>query len=178
MHTHQTVHDIIQGEWESELPDKIMEALRPFDGKPVTTRILAKLPADNGGGEWRLRRQYGMTHLENAAYGKGDYKHGVSLLLDWKENSFPLEWAKLEERNGAYFSGRRERNHARMELMNTKGRLDAASTAMNRIEAAIEALWNAHADLSKAIGEALSGSDKYDIERACGWRDEKGETVR
>lgn len=177
MHTHQTVHDIIQGRWESDEPDKILEVLRQMEGKMLTTRILVKMPG--GRDRWRLRREYGMTHLETWEYTRTQGNGGISLLLDWREDSFPIETAKIEERNTAYFSARRARNHTRMEAMNTKPLLDQMAAAMNHMERAMQELQEA-----RATFEALAdygqpfNPDQYELERACGWRDEKGERLR
>ena len=174
-HTFQTVSDLVQENWESDLPDAVLEALRPLDGKNVTTRILDKLPG--GRDKWILERAYGMTHLKNKVYAfsQGSERGGVSLILDWREDSFPLDIRKVEEKNPAYFSARKERNHKRMEARNTKELLDKMATAMNRVEAA-----KAEFEKAKAHLESLTEygapfePDRYAIEGACGLRDEKG----
>jgi len=89
----------------------------------LSTRVLDKMPG--GKAVWRLRKEYGMTHLETLTYTRSGGSEGMSLLLDWKVTSFPVDVKAIEERNAAYFSARRQRNHSRMEAMNTKSRLDA-----------------------------------------------------
>lgn len=173
VHTRQSVHDLIQSRWESDEPDKVLEALRPFDGKPITTRLLDKMP---GGRErWRLRREYGMTHLETLTYLRSGGDAGTSLLFNWTEASVPLEWAQLEERNAAYFKGRRERNHARMEAMNTRETLDDIAEAMNDAEQAIEQLQLAQERIEELTdyGTPLN-PERYAIEKACGLDDRDG----
>jgi len=169
MHTFNSVSELIRENWESEEPDKILQALRPMDGKQVTTRILDKLP---GGKErWRLRRQYGMTHLEENSYWRTDGNHGISLLMAHTEASFPLNVNELEQKNAAYFSGRRERNHKRMEASHTRELLEKMADAMNKIERAKAALQAGMAefDALTAYGEPFS-QDQYELERACGIR--------
>jgi hypothetical protein len=65
-HDFNTVSELIQDNWESEIPDRVLTALRPLDGKPVTKRLLDKLPG--GKDEWILERAYGMTHIKNKVY--------------------------------------------------------------------------------------------------------------
>jgi hypothetical protein len=168
-HTFQTVADLLQENWESDLPDKVMEALRPFDGKMVTTRMLEKLPG--GKGQWVLERAYGMTHIKNRDYWMthGNAKNGVSLLLGHTEASFPFEWAKLAEKNPAYFSGRKERNHARMGARNTKDLLDRMAAAMNRVERANLELEAARKEFEELAGYGQPfAPDRYRLEDECG----------
>lgn len=178
--TRQELHDLIQENWESELPDKVLEALRPFDGKPITTRMLSKLPVSSPDNPWRLRREYGMTHLVTLDYLRySGNKGGISLLLCHTESSIPLNVREVEEKNPAYFSARKQRNHARMEAMNTRELLDGAVTAANRVAHALAELQDAIRDLDDRFtgyGKPLS-QDRYDIERAIGLRDDKG-TIR
>lgn len=170
--THQTVHDLIQRQYESDLPDRVLHALRPLDGKPITTRLLAKMPELPGGAYWRLIRHYGWTSLETSTYSTpAGYSSGtsLSLILARSEASVPLDTAFVEEHNTAYYSGRRERNHARMEAMNTKATLDACADVMNKAQSAIAALRTvaAHLEALTEYGTTLN-PDRYEIERACG----------
>lgn len=186
-HTRQSVHDLIQSRWESDLPDRVLQALRPHDGKPVTTRIEKTLanvfPTGDGKGtfhEWRIIRHYGWTSLQNTAYFSthGCDRDGIDLTLVYSEASVPLDLAWTEAHNAAYFEARRARNHARMEAMNTAGTLDAVAAAMNAVEAAIEALTDAEHrldDLTKH-GETLD-PDRYELHRACGLTDVDGRHV-
>jgi hypothetical protein len=172
LHTRQSVRDLIQARWESEMPDQVLAALARWNGKTVTTRILNDLP---GGKEtWRLQRQYGMTHLANWAYirSQGSAKDGISLLMAHTEASFTLDLADLEARNAGYFSARRERNHARMETVNDAAKLDAIAARMNDVERHMLALKTAEADLAN-----LAGPDHYAIEAACALRDKNGRRI-
>lgn len=175
IHTHQTVHDLIQSRWESDTPDKILAALRPYEGKPFTTRLLDKLPG--GKDVWQLRKQYGMTHLQNRAYSQssGNAADGVSLLLAHTESCVNVDTRDIEQRNPAYFSARRERNHRRMEAMNSKATLDAIAAAMNRAETAIINMLKAAEAVEEltAYGTTLD-PDRYAIEKACGLDDKDG----
>lgn len=169
--TSQDVSDIIHAGWESDMPDKVLEALRPYDGKVITTRLLPKL-AQATGLEWRLRRQYGMTHLETVDYGRSSGHTGYSLLVSHTESSTPLNLRDIEERNPTYFSGRRERNHARMEAMNTRDTLDTAADTLNSLRDAYERLTAAYAAWETLAGYGTPlNADKYALERHTGIRE-------
>lgn len=178
--THQDVHDLLQNEWESDLPDKVIEALRPHNGKLVGKNLIKYLPEVPDG--WRIRRDYGMTHLESWEYtrsqGSSPKKHSLSLLLAHSESNVYIDVDDIEKRNPAYFSARRERNHARMEAMNTKETLDGVAQAMSDAAYALEYFQRTIEALNKwtEYGAPVS-ADKYDIERAVGLRDSKGERV-
>jgi hypothetical protein len=170
--THQDIHDILQAHYESDLPDKVLACLLPHNGKLVGKNLLKSLPEVPGG--WRIRRAYGMTHLESAPYMNGDLSNpkAVSLLLAHSEANVYVDTYSIEERNPAYFSGRRERNHARMEAMNTKHELDAMADAMTEASAALERFETAKARFAQltACGKHFE-PDSYELERACGLRE-------
>jgi hypothetical protein len=177
--TRHTVSAIIAARQESDLPDRVLEALRPFAGKMVTTRIVDKMPG--GRDVWRLRRQYGMTHLENDVYlsSQGSDENGVSLLLAYTESSFPLDLQFVEDRNTAYFAARKHRNHRRMEARNDGEALDRMAEALNRIQDARAALEAALQDFGELTAyDSVFDPDRYAFERACGLRDENGNTKK
>jgi hypothetical protein len=171
-HTRQSVSDLLQDRWESDLPDRILEALKPFHGKPITTRLLDKLPG--GRDEWRMRREYGWTRIENMPYIRthGRDRNGVSIILARSEASVPLDLAFVEQDNVAYYLGRRERNHARMEARNDAAKLDAMASVLNRIEALNAAREAVLKDFEQLAGYGeIFNPDKYELERAAGLRD-------
>ena len=168
-HTRQSVSDFLLARTESDLPEQILQALQSYTGKMVTTRILDKLPG--GKDEWRLRRQYGMTHIENNAYWRtsGSAENGISLLLAHTEASFPFDAADMVKRNPAYFDGRKNRNHKRMEARNDAAKLDSMAAVLNRMERAAQELQNAWADLETLTEYGSSfAPDKYTFERLVG----------
>jgi hypothetical protein len=166
-HTRHTLSDLIQQHWESDLPDQIIEALRPLNGKMITTRLLDKLP---GGKEaWILSRNYGWTELDSRTYRSSQGNKGVHLILARSEASVPLDLAVVESENPAYFDARRKRNHARMEARNDGGRLDALAATMNRIESLQAQLDSAVSDFD-ALTEygTVFHQDMYTLRKACG----------
>lgn len=177
IHTFQTVHDLIQSRWEPDTADKAIDALRSSDGKPITTRLAAKLEGI-GGQSWRLRREYGMTALVSSDYDRGKFDTGIKLFLCHSEGSIPLDLTAVIKGNSAYFSARVERNHARMEAMNTRATLDAIAAAMNAAERAIEAIVVAQAVVAELTqyGTTLN-PDSYAIEKACGLDDADGRPI-
>lgn len=172
-----TPHDVSEftlAHCETDLADYVLIALRGQHRKRITTRIADKLPG--GKSVWRLRRQYGMTYLENETYGhEGHYANGdgLSLLLGHFTDARPLDAHTIEDLNPAYFAGRRARNHIRMETRNTRETLVQAAVAINRLSAAREALRTAEVamDALTAVDQPLS-PDKYALQRALGWRQE------
>lgn len=175
-HTYNTVAELLQERWESDFPDKVIEALRPLNGKPVTKRLLAKLP---GGAEnWRFTHVAGMTYLENRAYwmsqeeqwGKG----AIRLLLDWRTDAFPLDVNAVIERNPTHFKGRYERNHARMEAKHDRKILERMAAVMNKAERARQTLADAKAEFEEIAGYGKPfNPDYYELERACGLREKE-----
>lgn len=171
-HTKTTIAALIQASWESDLPDRVLDALRPFDGKPITTRLLEKLPG--GKDTWTMLRNYGWTEIETRDYHRSSGNTGMRLILARSESSVPLDLAFVEADNPAYFSGRRERNHARMEARNDGDRLDKLAATMNRIEYLQAELAKAQAEFNALVeyGEVFN-PDRYELERACGLRESK-----
>jgi hypothetical protein len=165
--TASDVSEFLSDNTEPDTPDRLLQALKAEHGKRITTRLAAKMP----GGPWRIRRQYGMTHLENAGFwGNQEIReNGVSLLLGHFVDTRPLDATTIEELNTCYFSARRQRNHARMEARNTRETLQTAADAINGVIKARAELRRAGDELAKltAHGEALD-ADKYALKRAMG----------
>jgi hypothetical protein len=170
------MHDLIQDQWESDLPDRILAILKTMEGKAITTRLLDKLPG--GKDTWRLNRHYGWTDLQNREYNNGDYKNGCSLMLARSEGAVPIDTAWIEKENTAYFDARKKRNHARMEALNTAETLDAIAIALNCAERAIAQLFHAQETIEKLTeyGSTLE-PDRYNFLRACGLMDAAGQNL-
>ena len=151
--TGSMVREIIGKNMESDLPDRVIEALRPYDGKNITTRMIEKLPALPNGGKWYLIRHYGWTSLQTSTYGKSEgYAGGTSLdlILARSEASVPLDVDYVAGKkplgnnkygeNCSYFSARVERNEARKKAMADVALLEATGEAMTNYKASIESL--------------------------------------
>jgi hypothetical protein len=170
MHTKESVSKLLASRWEDQdTPDKVLTALHCYEGKNITTRILDKLPG--GKDKWRLRRQYGMTHLVTLDYLRSEGNQGISLLLAHTETSFPFDAADMVKRNPAYFDAAKDRNRRRMEARNDAAALDKMAFALNQVEDALAALTQAKDNL-EALTEyhSVFAPDKYEFERICGLR--------
>ena len=178
MHTVESVSAELKRNRESEEPDAILEALKPHNGKRFTVHVLRKLP---GGEErWRWDPSYGMVHLEDRDHGLNEQyrrvKGGNPLRqLVAYANSGPdvVDAAWIEEHNGAYFAGRRERNASRDAQLGNPDALRSMADALNAYEAAKVQLDLAKWKLDKLTehGESFA-ADRYDWERLCGAREE------
>lgn len=160
--TAATVAEFIGKTFESDLPDRVIDALRPFDGKNITTRILAALPALPNGATWRLRRQYGWTSLQTSTYCTPQgYADGTSLdlILARSESSVPLNLEYVAGNvplgnnsygeNCAYFSARRERNANRATAQSNAELCGKAAAILNRYAAAVAEMEKARAEFEK-----------------------------
>jgi len=148
-----SVRQILLSRMESELPDAILAILRQEDGKPLTKRLLAKLPG--GEAEWRIRAVAGMTYLETMAYIRSSGNEGVSLLMAYAEKSVKIDASWVEEHNPAYYAGRRKRNAERRASSESDALCTSMALALDAVQKAHEALRAAEAQL-----EAFTGYDK------------------
>lgn len=172
-HTVESVAELIRRNIESETAEAVLHILRSLDGTLITTRLADKLPG--GRVEWRLARQLGWTELKNRAYIStgGANREGVCLILARSEAAVPLSADFVERENPAYFAGRRERNRLRNLAVHNPALLERVAFVMNQIEDI-----NLQRDLAKkqfavfvSTGEPLH-PDQYELERACGLREE------
>jgi len=158
--TAAAVRSMILKSMESDLPDRVIEALKPFDGKNITTRILSVLPALPNGATWHLIRHYGWTCLQTSTYCQPQgYADGTSLdlILARSESSVPLDLNYVagnvplgnnsHGENIAYFSARRERNAQRQAALDNPDLCAKTAAVMARYAAAISALEESSAEL-------------------------------
>lgn len=173
-HTAESVAALIRQNVEPQTAEDVLDALQPLEGHDITTRILDRLPG--GRVEWRLSRNLGWTELKNRAYIStgGEKREGVCLIIARSERSVPLSVAFVERENPAYFAGRRERNRLRLAALRDPALLARLAALMNEIEDV-----NArHAALTQRFAGFVEhgqpfNPDKYDLERACGLREER-----
>lgn len=173
-HTATSVAALIAKNVEPTTAEEVLAVLKRLDGQQITTRLLDKLPG--GRVEWRLSRHLGWTEIKNRAYVStgGEHREGVCLMLARSEASVALDAAWVERENPAYFAGRRERNALRANALANKALLERVAFCMNEVEEINQKREIAKKQLAVFLehGEPLS-PDQYDVERACGLREEK-----
>jgi hypothetical protein len=159
-------------ERESDEPDTVLEILKEHDGKPLTKRLLAKLPG--GADRWLIRQIANMTSLEDRAYLHSQGNRGIHLLVAYQTTSVRIDAAWVEEHNAGYFKGRRERN----ALRETSGKnlplcLDMAK-ALTAFAQAKSLLDEAKRQLEVLTEHGAAFSpDQYDWQRLCGAYEER-----
>lgn len=168
-HTIQTIRAFVESQRESDEPDAVLAILKALDGKPLTKRILDKLP---GGEErWRLSQFAAMTHLETRDYGRSGGHQGIHLLMAHKTTCVMIDAAWVEDQNPAYFKGRRERNDLRNKVLSSPALLESMAYVLNRYADAKAKLDEAKETLDALTGYGLPFSpDSYDWERLWGAR--------
>jgi hypothetical protein len=171
--TPHDVSELIAAETEHDTADRVLLALKAEHGKRITTRLADKMPG--GSSKWKLRRQYGMTHLENRHYysversgePKTAWQDKISLLLGHFIIAKPLDATAIETLNPAYFSGRRRRNKIRMETRNDLVVLSSAAATINTVLRARASLKVAEAALATLTSyDAPLGPDSNALDRA------------
>lgn len=168
--TAATVRALLTSKIESDFPDHVLAALKTKNAKPLTKKILEIMPEDPSKSGWYLNRNYGMTHLETYSYARNAGKFGYSFLMAYTESSGLIDVQFVEERNPSYFSGRRERNTARAELLSSDRKLEEIAVLMNRAAEVVMAVF--------VLDQSLSnGPDSYAIRTACGLYDAKGQPL-
>jgi hypothetical protein len=158
--TVETVRSILTTRMESEVVDEILAILKTMDGKPLTKRILPKLPGDEE--RWCITQSAGMTSLEEKSYRRTSGNTGVSLLMAYATANVVIDAKFVEERNPAWFEGRRERNAERRRALEMPAVLALAESLLNDVIRARAALAAAEARLSALTSykEPLS-ADRY-----------------
>ena len=154
------VRETLSNCMESIVPDAGLAVLRAEDKKPLTKRLLAKLPG--GEAEWSIRHVAGMTNLENRAYGRTSGGQGISLLLAYAEKSVTIDAAWVEEKNAGYFAARKARNEERKASAASLELCSGLAGALSAVQAAREALRAAEAQLDTFVdyGKPFS-ADQY-----------------
>jgi hypothetical protein len=171
-HTATTVAALIRARMEPTDADAVLDALRPYNGQLITTRLLDKLPG--GRVEWRLSRVHGWTELSNATYRRSQGGDGLSLHLAHSEASVPLDVAWVERENARYFGARRERNQQRAAALADPGMLARLATLMNEIEDLQGKLAFARETFAEFTDAGQPcHPDRYTLEAACGLREER-----
>jgi hypothetical protein len=173
--TEETIKRVLEVSLESEEPDAILAILKEHEGKPLTKRILGKLP---GGEEsWRLTHAYGMTHLETWTYCRTSGKDGFHFLLAHAEKNVVLDTQFFVERNPSYFEGRIERNRERRNALGRPMACDRLADRMNAVQAARRALQKAEEEMETVVQAGFT-ADRYDWQVLVGEDEAKAKVVR
>lgn len=169
-HTATSLARLIATSMEPEHAERVLAALRPLNGQPITTRLLDKLPG--GRVEWRLTRDLGRTQIKNRASMRISAE-GIELTLAHSEACVPLDVAWVERENVGYFAARRQRNAARAQAIADSGMLGRVAFAMNEVQDLLQKLAFAKEQFETFIREGEPCYVvRYDLERACGLRKE------
>lgn len=158
--TAEQIRALVASRVESDAGDAVLEIFKRNQGKPLTKRLLAKLP----GGEdvWCITHSAGMTHIETREYRRSQGHRGMSLLAAYDTKNVVMDARFLEDRNPAYFSARRERNEKRAAITMTG--CEAVADAVNRVIEARERLREVEEGLGALIGYShLFDADSYAI---------------
>jgi len=148
--TADQVRALLEERMESSEPDAILEVLRKHAGKPLTVRILDKLP---GGQErWRIRREFGMANLETRDYRQTHGRGGMSILLAHSDTNVLIDPAYIERHNTSYFEARVERNAKRLATKTDPAACERMAERLNRLLEARAALAQAEAALAELTG--------------------------
>lgn len=171
--TTETVVALLRAHRESDEPDAVLAVLKEHDGKPLTKRLLSKLPG--GEARWLIRQVAGMTSLEDRDYLHSQGNRGVHLLMAYQLTSVRIEAAWVEEHNAGYFAARRSRNSMRDAAAKDTQLCAGMAEALNAYAAAKAQLDRAKENLDGLTEHGASFSpDQYEWERLCGAREERG----
>jgi len=158
------IKDILTSRMEdTTVADAIRAYFERHAGKRITERDVQKMMAQEAGApDLRMRKAYGMTHLEWGGYSQTGGNQGHSLLIAYAEKNVVMDPAFLLEHNTSHYSGRDERNAARQAALTNSGLLDALEAAIARQHAAYDALMAVETEV-KALMEQV-GVDGYIID--------------
>jgi hypothetical protein len=138
----------------------ILKFLQEQNGKRLTNPVIAKLREVCNDETIHLRQAGGMTSI-GWGYEQSGQRTG-SLLVSYKTKNVVIDAEFVEEKNPAYFSAARERNHRRsLAVKDTKGCAE--------LEATIHTLLAAQKKLDEffAFGTHFE-QDKFAIRKAFG----------
>lgn len=149
------------------ITDAVADYAKTRAGKPLTVRDCEKLKQITGQG-WHIRKQYGMTHLDNDAYTQAHYSNissheSIDLLVAHTETG--VLWPEdLAAKNPAYYAGAKERNAQREALLHDAKAFAATVKAMESYGKALKALEIAKAGLDKLTAyDAPAAVVEYEI---------------
>jgi hypothetical protein len=147
--TADRIRGVLAARIEGSMPDEVLAVLKEYDGKPLTKRLLAKLP----GGEavWRIVHSAGMTNLETLIYIRTSGGAGYSILLAHDVKNVVVNVKFIVERNPAYYDARVKRNWTREDVLANRELLTKMADTMNAVLRARAALAEVEAELEKLV---------------------------
>lgn len=132
------------------------------EGKLLTEPLLKKMQEATGDPTLRIRRQYGMTHIEWGGYGESRGERGGSIILAWSEKNVRIDTKLIEEKNAAYFSALLERNETRRKALTNE-------SAMKELDETLLAYIAARDKLKELMAYGtIFAPDRYCIESEYG----------
>lgn len=137
----------------AEPQETIMTVLKEHEGKRLTKRHADALNAASPQYEFRIAKQYGMTHITWTETNSGP---SGELLISYNDKNVTIDTAEIRERNPSLFEGRERRNTDRnQQLKNTEKIKELASCIVlyNRTKSQLEDLMD------------YFSQDKYSIEK-------------
>jgi len=172
------INDILTSRMEdTTVPDAVLAYFSARTGKRITERDVQKLATTTpGASDMRLRKAYGMAHLEWGGYSRTGGNQGHSLLIAYAEKNVTMDPTFLLAHNPGHYSARDERNAARQAALANPTLLATLEAAIARQHAAFDALMVIE-DEVKALMEQV-GVDGYAIdERLKGTTDRNGKKI-
>lgn len=166
--TADQIRDFLVSNMESEEPDVIIEIIKTkLNGKLLNVRQLEFFPG--GSNRWKIRKQFGMTHLETKNYGNGKYeKDAFSFILGWAELNVVWDWKLIYEKNGQHFCGRIDRNKKRKEAIYSIEELTKIATVMSEASRIRKELTVIANRFEEVLGYGTPGNpEQYDFMKMC-----------
>lgn len=128
--TADDVRKFVETSMEPTKAQDVLKWLNAYVGKPITTRLADAANKAFPGEDFRIVRQYGMTHLENKTHrdlryrsnheddqAREMYRKSISLLLAHSESAVPLDARYLTDHNTCYTTGTDSRNALRAKSL-------------------------------------------------------------
>lgn len=164
--TAEMIRKLVTDSIEPNKPLEVLDWLKGYVGKPITTRIEKAINEAFPGEDFKLIRAYGMTQLENGVYrnlryspskqkDRNNWKGSMTILLAHSESAVPLQEVYLTEHNRQYTHGTPERNAERTACLEDTQRAKRLAKAINAYHAAAVELKEAMKPFS---------ADRYHIE--------------
>lgn len=158
MITIENVKQVIANAIEEREPqNKILEALRAFDGKRLDKRVEEKLRAICNDDSIRIIKRYSTTEIEWGGYSYNRGNTGGLLVVAYQLKNVVIDVDYIKQKNPAYFDALDQRNAQRQELLAQPDKLEYMATTM-------QAYLDARDNLQRMWGFDLLSVDRYKFE--------------